>query len=234
MTTTDEDGWSSPAHLLAAGRSSSRRCSPRPTRWPALPDRLGRARHRGGRAVERTRPTAGPRRLRPGTVSAAQTIDSARADAATEPPPGPAPSRRRRRRRSRRANVRATNAARGRCWPTAARWRSPAWPAGSPASCAASCSWPRSAPRAVGDAYNVGNNFPNMVYELLLGGVLSSVLIPLLVHAQERRRRRRRRLHPAAAVDRHGGAGRDDPASPWPRAPLDRRRLRRHPGRSAS
>ncbi len=37
---------------------------------------------------------------------------------------------------------------------------------------------------AVGNAYNSGNNFPNMVYELLLGGVLSSVLIPLLVHAQ--------------------------------------------------
>jgi len=38
---------------------------------------------------------------------------------------------------------------------------------------------------AVGDAYNLGNNLPNMVYELLLGGVLSSVLIPLLVRAQE-------------------------------------------------
>lgn len=37
----------------------------------------------------------------------------------------------------------------------------------------------------VGDAYNLGNNLPNMVYELLLGGVLSSVLVPLLVHAQE-------------------------------------------------
>jgi putative peptidoglycan lipid II flippase len=37
----------------------------------------------------------------------------------------------------------------------------------------------------VGDAYNLGNNFPNMVYELLLGGVLSSVLIPLLINAQE-------------------------------------------------
>ena len=36
----------------------------------------------------------------------------------------------------------------------------------------------------VGNAYNSGNTFPNMVYELLLGGVLSSVLIPLLVHAQ--------------------------------------------------
>jgi putative peptidoglycan lipid II flippase len=37
---------------------------------------------------------------------------------------------------------------------------------------------------AVGDAYNSGNNLPNMIYELLLGGVLSSVLIPLLVHAE--------------------------------------------------
>jgi putative peptidoglycan lipid II flippase len=36
----------------------------------------------------------------------------------------------------------------------------------------------------VGNAYNSGNNLPNMIYELLLGGVLSSVLIPLLVHAQ--------------------------------------------------
>jgi len=38
---------------------------------------------------------------------------------------------------------------------------------------------------AVGNSYSGGNTFPNMVYELLLGGVLSSVLIPLLVHAQE-------------------------------------------------
>jgi putative peptidoglycan lipid II flippase len=38
---------------------------------------------------------------------------------------------------------------------------------------------------AVGNAYNSGNNLPNMIYELLLGGVLSSVLIPLLVHAEE-------------------------------------------------
>jgi putative peptidoglycan lipid II flippase len=37
----------------------------------------------------------------------------------------------------------------------------------------------------VADAYNGANSFPNMVYELMLGGVLSSVLIPLLVHAEE-------------------------------------------------
>jgi putative peptidoglycan lipid II flippase len=38
----------------------------------------------------------------------------------------------------------------------------------------------------VADAYNGANSFPNMVYELMLGGVLSSVLIPLLVRAEER------------------------------------------------
>lgn len=36
----------------------------------------------------------------------------------------------------------------------------------------------------VGDAYNTANTLPNIVYELLLGGVLTSVVIPLLVHAQ--------------------------------------------------
>jgi putative peptidoglycan lipid II flippase len=38
----------------------------------------------------------------------------------------------------------------------------------------------------VADAYNTGNTLPNIVYELLLGGVLTSVVVPLLVHAQER------------------------------------------------
>jgi putative peptidoglycan lipid II flippase len=38
----------------------------------------------------------------------------------------------------------------------------------------------------VGDAYNTANTLPNIVYELLLGGVLASVVVPLLVHAQER------------------------------------------------
>jgi putative peptidoglycan lipid II flippase len=40
----------------------------------------------------------------------------------------------------------------------------------------------------VGDAYNTSNTLPNIVYELLLGGVLASVIVPLLVHAQERDR----------------------------------------------
>ncbi|MGX5656454.1 murein biosynthesis integral membrane protein MurJ, partial [Geodermatophilus nigrescens] len=40
----------------------------------------------------------------------------------------------------------------------------------------------------VGDAYTTANTLPNIVYELLLGGVLTSVIVPLLVHAQERDR----------------------------------------------
>jgi putative peptidoglycan lipid II flippase len=37
----------------------------------------------------------------------------------------------------------------------------------------------------VNDAYTTANTLPNIVYELLLGGVLTSVVVPLLVHAQE-------------------------------------------------
>lgn len=39
---------------------------------------------------------------------------------------------------------------------------------------------------ALGDAYHTGNNIPNVVYELLLGGILTSVVVPLLVRAQKR------------------------------------------------
>ena len=42
----------------------------------------------------------------------------------------------------------------------------------------------------VGNAYNTANTLPNIVYELLLGGVLTSVVVPLLVQAQERDRDR--------------------------------------------
>ncbi|WP_254781519.1 murein biosynthesis integral membrane protein MurJ [Modestobacter sp. DSM 44400] len=38
----------------------------------------------------------------------------------------------------------------------------------------------------VGNAYTVANTLPNIVYELLLGGVLTSVVVPLLVNAQEK------------------------------------------------
>lgn len=38
-------------------------------------------------------------------------------------------------------------------------------------------------PHLIGDAYNIANTTPNIIYELLLGGVLTSVVVPLLVHA---------------------------------------------------
>lgn len=41
---------------------------------------------------------------------------------------------------------------------------------------------------AVADAYNGANSFPNMVYELLLGGLLSSLFIPMLMRARLRGR----------------------------------------------
>ncbi|BEP13150.1 hypothetical protein acdb102_14610 [Acidothermaceae bacterium B102] len=37
--------------------------------------------------------------------------------------------------------------------------------------------------QAFGDAYNIANTLPNIIYELLLGGVLTSVVVPLLVKA---------------------------------------------------
>lgn len=37
---------------------------------------------------------------------------------------------------------------------------------------------------AINDSYTVSNNLPNIVYELLLGGVLAAVVIPVLVRAQ--------------------------------------------------
>jgi putative peptidoglycan lipid II flippase len=42
----------------------------------------------------------------------------------------------------------------------------------------------------VADAYNLANTLPNMVYELLLGGVLASVIIPVLINAQHNDRDR--------------------------------------------
>ena len=36
---------------------------------------------------------------------------------------------------------------------------------------------------ALADAYNLANTTPNIVYELLLGGVLSATLVPIFVDA---------------------------------------------------
>ncbi len=43
------------------------------------------------------------------------------------------------------------------------------------------------------DAYNVANNTPNIVYELVLGGILSATLVPIFVEQAERDDRRSRR-----------------------------------------
>jgi murein biosynthesis integral membrane protein MurJ len=40
----------------------------------------------------------------------------------------------------------------------------------------------------LGDAYNVANNLPNAVYNLALGGILTSVVVPLLVNAARKNR----------------------------------------------
>ncbi|MFD3701737.1 murein biosynthesis integral membrane protein MurJ [Nocardia sp. NPDC058658] len=45
---------------------------------------------------------------------------------------------------------------------------------------------------AVGDAYNGANNMPNMLYELLLGSVLASAVVPLLTRARRQGRKRSR------------------------------------------
>jgi putative peptidoglycan lipid II flippase len=39
---------------------------------------------------------------------------------------------------------------------------------------------------ALADAYNVANSLPNAVYNLMLGGILTSVIVPLLVRAAQR------------------------------------------------
>jgi putative peptidoglycan lipid II flippase len=44
--------------------------------------------------------------------------------------------------------------------------------------------------RYLGDAYNVANTLPNIVYNLALGGILTSVVVPLLVKAAKRSRDR--------------------------------------------
>jgi putative peptidoglycan lipid II flippase len=40
----------------------------------------------------------------------------------------------------------------------------------------------------LGDSYNVANNLPNAVYNLALGGILTSVVVPLLVNAAKQNR----------------------------------------------
>jgi putative peptidoglycan lipid II flippase len=122
----------------------------------------------------------GPRRLRPGTVPAAETIDSARAALAGQEPGArtgtDAPPHRRRA---------VEDESGGRSLLANSRAMAVASLASRITGFLRSIMIVAALGTAeVGNAYSGGNTFPNMVYELLLGGVLSSVLIPLLVHAQ--------------------------------------------------
>ena len=54
-------------------------------------------------------------------------------------------------------------------------------------SCASPCSRTRSGQATLADTYNLANTTPNIVYELLIGGVLSATLVPVFVDHLERR-----------------------------------------------
>ena len=56
---------------------------------------------------------------------------------------------------------------------------------GSRASCGCRRS-PRSASAQLTDVYNLANSTPNIVYELLVGGILTATLVPLFVEAHDR------------------------------------------------
>ena len=61
---------------------------------------------------------------------------------------------------------------------------------------------------SVGDAYNVANTTPNIIYDLLLGGVLTSVVVPVLVRASKEDEDGGERLRQLAADRRRPGPGR--------------------------
>ena len=62
------------------------------------------------------------------------------------------------------------------------------------------------------DTYNLANTTPNIVYELLIGGVLSATLVPVFVDhlATPRRTRDLGRLHRHADGARRAHGDRDD------------------------
>ena len=76
-------------------------------------------------------------------------------------------------------------------------WPSRRWSPGSPGCSARWCWPPRSASALVNDAYNTANTLPNIVYELLLGGVLDLGRRPAAGARPGARPRRRRRPTPS-------------------------------------
>jgi len=170
MSTPDDEGWSAPS-LYAGGQPIFMP----PTMVGADPigSMLGSDWSAGAGTADQWSPTTyiGPRRLRPGTTRAAETIAATKVEqAGSTAAPEAAPRAAERDNRGLMANSR-TMAVASLISRITGFLRSILLVAALGAG-------------SVGNSYSGGNTFPNMVYELLLGGVLSSVLIPLLVKAQ--------------------------------------------------
>src|SRR5712692_5159399 len=59
----------------------------------------------------------------------------------------------------------------------------------------------------LGTAYVTANQVPNLVYELVLGGALTSAMVPVLARSAERRRLNRRRRRGSARSPRRCSPG---------------------------
>ena len=187
------------ARCRAAARRPAETTLPLALRWPAPPARPPRAPRPAPSGPPgapfspgtpaRLAPGAQADRLRaarpgPAALPAAQTTQTPR-----YPPPGYPAARS----TGRPGAGAARPAPRGRprrsgpAWSgPAPAWRSAPWSRASPASCAPSSSWPRSAPGRWPTTYNNSNTLPNTVYYLMLGGIFTSVVVPLLVRAAKR------------------------------------------------
>ena len=124
-----------------------------------------------------TRPSPGPwssRSRRPGPPTWAVSVGSVPTSRGSSPRWRPAPGAGRGRTGPRPAHEDAGSSATTSAWRRAPGCRgSPAWP-GSPRSTS------RRGP-ALRDAYVLANNTPNIIYELILGGILTATLVPLFI-----------------------------------------------------
>lgn len=167
MTAPHEGGWSAPSLYSAGAMFEPRTFTEADPMASPFVGRWGQPEAQHEHEPQWSTPTyVGKRRLRPGTTPAASTIDAARPPPPTEAAPVDADQGTRGLLADSRTMAIASLASR-----VTGFLRSILLVAALGLG-------------AVGNSYSAGNTFPNMVYELLLGGVLSSVLIPLLIHAQ--------------------------------------------------
>ncbi len=161
-----------PREGIPAGRTAGGATPPRRRRRSSRPRRPGtsRCRSRRSTAIRPPRPRASPR-------SSARTSRTTRT---TAPGSSSGPSAARCRQPDRSGPPTTPRPT----WPgRARRWRSARSRPGEPGSCARSCSWSPSARRPLADAYNNSNTLPNTVYYLMLGGIFTAVVVPMLVRA---------------------------------------------------